>query len=236
MSSTDKNPNVTKNPDLLWPGHLLSVATWVQRPTQAKCALECGKDVLCEMEKQSCFCSILGSNGAVLSGGDKRMDPSAEVPPEIFAEILCFVPYENVAANCSRVNRRWNEACNSPFVWREFLYYKHIASVSSENQIDFPPREEKDNLISKMEAEDNGLVQSAQQYADKALFQRFDPWKKYFIWKVSYEHFRWMEEDTSDNYHLSISEDRKVATLGQDKALHANSWGDVPGGYSKGTR
>lgn len=161
-------------------------------------------------------------------------DPSEVIPYEVFLEVLAFVPFQDVAQSCSRVNRRWFKACNASALWREYLYYQHIAPLFEPKDLIALPlsRDDKDKMIAKLEAEENGLMEAETSSIDKPLLARFDPWKKYFIWKVSYEHFRWMEEETDDNYHLSISPDRKTATLTKGKALHANCWGEV--GYSKG--
>lgn len=48
---------------------------------------------------------------------DMRLDPAAELPPEIFHEILTYLE-ANELARASRVSRPWYQLCNDGNLWQ----------------------------------------------------------------------------------------------------------------------
>ena len=57
-------------------------------------------------------------------------------------------------------------------------------------------------------------------------------WKRYFVWRATFEHFEWKIGNPADSYALNISEDGKTCFLGVGKDAHAHAFGER--GWNKG--
>ena len=174
------------------------------------------------------------------------MDPSAALPAEVFVEVLCFVSAKEVATSCAlvsphtiarnanhaQVSQDWNRFANNSALWREFVYQHYLEQETEgrvrriEYQVDRPE-------VDRLEKEENGLAESLQSFSDLPHYAKMNEWKRYFVWRMSYEKFEWMRGKPTDEYALTISEDGKTCARGPGKEAHAHCWGER--GWTKGT-
>ena len=119
---------------------------------------------------------------------------------------------------------------NSSEVWREFVYQLHITQNNDGRPLKVEYQVGRSE-VDRIENEENGLYESQLSYAEPQYVQ-MNEWKKYFAWKGTWGHFRWVAGDAIDAYALTVSEDGKTCSLGPGKSAHANAWGER--GWNKG--
>ena len=111
--------------------------------------------------------------------------------------------------------------------------YQHYLEQETEGRVRRIEYQVDRPEVDCLEKEENGLAESLQSFSDLPHYAKMNEWKRYFVWRMSYEKFEWMRGKPTDEYALTISEDGKTCARGPGKEAHAHCWGER--GWTKGT-